>query len=144
MDPIRGVGAYFALGDAGSPATVIDISEFLTNIEPSGSIGEYDGTTFQPGVATPLKKTIPGFADKGFTLAGLNDAGGVIDLHLSAIEGMQNIAYEYGPQGHAAGQPKISGTCNVMAYSGPKAPVDGLEPFDLSLKVVTQARGTFS
>jgi hypothetical protein len=138
----RGVGASFKLGSAGSPATLVDISTWLNNIEPSSSVGEYDATCFQPGVATPLKTTIPGFADKGFTLSGIWTAA--VESHFAELEGLQGVAYEYGPDGATAGDTKIDGLCNVMSYSGPKAPVDGVITFDVTLKVTTRTVGVFA
>ncbi len=138
----RGVGASFKLGSAGSPATLVDISTWLNNIEPSSSVGEYDATCFQPGVAVPLKSTIPGFADKGYALSGIWTPE--VEAHFADLEGTQGVAYEYGPDGDDNGDTKISGTCNVMSYSGPKAPVDGVITFDVQLKVTTRTVGTFS
>jgi hypothetical protein len=139
----RGVGASFKLADnAGSPQTLTDISTWLNNIEGSSSMSDYDGTTFQPGVATPIKASVPGFADKGYTLAGIWSKA--VEDFFSPIEGVQGLAYEYGPDGTTSGKVKISGLCNVMSYSGPKAPVDGLITFDVSLKVTSRTVGTFS
>ena len=143
MDPVKGVGASFKLSeDAGSPLTLTDISTWLDNIEPSSSTSEYDGTTFQPGVAHPLKKSVPGFADKGYSLSGKWSPAA--ETFFSAIEGVQGLGYEYGPDGTSAGKPKISGLCNCMSYSGAKAPVDGIETFTVELKVTSRTVGTFA
>lgn len=146
MALVRGVGAYFALDDGGSPAggspaTLTDISTWLDNIAGSSSMGEYDGTTFQPGVAVPVKTTVPGFADKGYALTGKWSSE--VENFFAPIEGRQGLAYAYGPDGSASGKPLISGVCNVMSYSGPKAPVDGLVTFDVSLKVTSRIVSTF-
>ena len=147
MRLVRGVGAYFGLDDGGSPvvegspATVTDISGWLDNIQGSSSMSEYDGTTFQPGVAVPVKVTVPGFADKGYALSGKWDAD--VENFFAPIEGRQGLPYIYGPDGTATGKPKISGLCNVMSYSGPKAPVDGLTTFEVSLKVTSRTVGVF-
>lgn len=141
MALVKGVGASFKLGTVGSPTGLVDISTWLDNIEPSSSTGEYDGTTFQPGVAVPLKTTVPGFADKGYALSGKWSSD--VEDHFGDLEGQQDISYEYGPDGTDAGKPKISGLCNVMSYSGPKAPVDGLVSFDAQLKVTSRNVGTF-
>jgi hypothetical protein len=146
MALVRGVGAYFALEDGGSPlggspAELTDISGWLDNIEGSSSMSEYDGTCFQPGVAVPVKVTVPGFADKGYTLSGKWSAE--VESFFAPIEGMQGLGYAYGPDGTTAGKPMIYGVCNLMSYSGPKAPVDGLVTFDVTLKVTTRTVGTF-
>lgn len=140
---VKGVGASFKLADAaGSPETLTDISTWIKNIDGSSSMSEYDATCFQPGVSVPIKVTVPGFSDKGFSLSGIWTAA--VEAFFGPIEGAQGLAYEYGPDGTTSGKPKISGLCNVMSYSGPKAPVDGLVTFDLSLKVTSRNVGTFS
>jgi hypothetical protein len=141
MALVKGVGASFKLGSAGSPASLEDISEWLDNVDPSSSSGEYDGTTFQPGVAVPLKISVPGFADKGIALSGKWSAD--VENFFEALEGAQDVSYEYGPDGTSVGKPKIAGLCNVMSYSGPKAPVDGLVTFDVQLKVTSRSVSTY-
>lgn len=142
MEPVKGIGASFWLDDGGSPVELTDISDYLDNIDGSSNPSEYDGTTFQPGVQVPLKKSVPGFADKGFTLSGKWCAA--VETFFAAIEGKQGLNYRYGPEGVVDGKPKISGLCNCMSYSGPKAPVDGLVTFDVTLKVTSRVVGTFS
>lgn len=137
----KGILASFKLGTVGSPATLVDISGWLDNIDGSSSTSEYDGTTFQPGVAVPLKVTVPGFSDKGYTLSGKWSPD--VEDHFEDLEGVQGVSYEYGPQGTDPGSVKIDGLCNVMSYSGPKAPVDGIISFDVSLKVTSRAVGVF-
>jgi len=137
----KGVSASFKLGSAGSPGTPVDISTWLTNVEGSSSTSEYDGTTFQPGVAVPLKITVPGFSDKGYALSGMWSPD--VEDHFEPLEGQQDVDYEYGPDGTTAGSVKITGLCNVMSYSGPKAPVDGLITWDASLKVTSRTVGVF-
>lgn len=147
MALVKGVGASFKLADAaGSPSTLTDISTWLSSIDPSSSPSEYDGTCFQPGVSSPLKATVPGFQDKGYALSG-KWSPAVETFFATAgseLEGQQGVEYEYGPDGTASGKPKISGLCNVMSYSGPKAPVDGLVTFDVVLKVTSRTVGTFT
>jgi len=142
MALVRGVGASFKLGAAGSPATLTDVSGWLDSIQGSSATGEYDGTRFQPGVANPLKTTVPGFSDKGYQLSGKWDAD--VEDFFSPLEGVQDVSYEFGPDGTTTGKPKISGTCNVMSYSGPLAPADGLVTFTVTLKVNSRSVGTFT
>lgn len=138
----KGVLASFKIESIpGSPASLEDISTWCDDISPSSSQGEYDGTCFQPGVAVPLKRTVPGYADKGYALKGKWDD--VVETLFSGIEGQQDIGYEYGPEGTDPGSPKISGLCNCMSYSGPKAPVDGLITWDANLKVTTRVVGVY-
>lgn len=138
----KGVLASFKLGSSGSPSTLVDISTWLKDIAGSSSMSEYDATCFQPGVAVPLKTTVPGFADKGYTLSGIWTAA--VESHFADLEGVQGVEYEYGPEGTGSGATKITGLCNCMSYSGPKAPVDGLVTFDVTLKVTSRTVGAFT
>lgn len=135
---ISGVGAYLSLGN-GSPLT--DVSTYLDGIQGSSDTDELDGTTFQPGVAAPVKNIIPGFSTKGFSLSGKWSAAA--ETFFSGIEGDQDLEYEYGPDGTTAGKTKIYGACACFSYSGPQSSVDGITTFTVELRVSTRTVGTF-
>jgi hypothetical protein len=133
---VKGVGASFKLDNAASPNTLTDISTYLDSIQGSSSQEELDGTTFQPNVAVPVKNTIYGFADKGYSLSGKWSAGA--ESFFSGVEGLSGLDFEYGPEGTASGKTKISGRCSVGSYSGPIADVNGVITFTVEVKVTSR------
>lgn len=136
---ISGVGASFKLDNDSNVLT--DISTYLDSIQGSSDTDELDGTTFQPGVASPAKNIVPGFSTKGYSLGGKWSAAA--ETFFSAIEGDQGLDYEYGPDGTSSGKPKISGTCSCFSYSGPQSSVDGITTFTVELRVSTRVVSTY-
>lgn len=137
----RGIGASFKIGDTGSPAGLNDISTYLDNIQGNSSPDRLDGTTFQPGVASPLKVEVRGFDTKGFTLTGKWTAAA--ETFFSALEGAEGLDYQYGPEGTSTGSAKITGHCNCLSYSGPQAGVSSIVTFTVELSVTSRTSGTF-
>lgn len=138
---VKGIGASFKLEDGASPSTLTDISTYLDNIQGTSDVDKLDATTFQPNVASPLKSEIAGFRTRGFTLTGKWTAAA--ETFFSAVEGAEGINYEFGPEGTTTGKTKISGTCNVLNYSGPQASIDSIETFTCEISVVTRVVGTY-
>jgi hypothetical protein len=139
---VRGIGTYFALGSAASPGSPDDISSYLNDVAPSGDVERLDATTFQPDVANPVKTEINGFTTKGFSLTGIWTPAA--DDFFSDIVGSQDVEYEFGPQGHTAGDVKISGLCNVLSYVLTNVNVGAVTGFQVELSVTSEARSTFS
>lgn len=139
---IRGIGASLKVDGGGSPTTLTDVSTYLDNIQGNSNPDRLDGTTFQPGVAAPLKVEIRGFDTKGFTLSGKWTAAA--EAFFNAIEGVEGLNYEYGPEGTATGKTKIYGLCNCLSYSGPQSSVAGITTFTAELSVTSRAVSTFS
>lgn len=140
---ISGVGASLKVDDGTtSPITLTDVSTYLDSIQGSSNTDELDGTTFQPGVASPVKDIIPGFSTKGFSLGGKWTAAA--ETFFSGIEGLQGLHYEYGPDGTASGKTKITGLCSCLSYSGPQSSVSGITTFTVELRVSTRSVGTFT
>ena len=137
-EPIAGIHTFFALGDALVPATVQDISDFLDGVEPSEDVDELDGTTFR----NETRRIIAGFRTVGYSLSGKWSK----EAHtfFSPLRGLTNVAFEYGPEGLDVGMVKISGTCNILSYSGPVAAHDAVTTFTVEIRIVTQADGTFA
>lgn len=137
----RGIGTSFKIGDAGSPSTLNDVSTYLDNVQGTSSPDRLDGTTFQPGVAAPLKVEVRGFDLKGFSLTGKWTAAA--ETFFTGIEGVEGLDYEYGPIGTATGAPKISGQCNCISYSGPQSGVSSIVTFTVELNVTSRNSSTF-
>jgi|SRR5678815_5767483 hypothetical protein len=136
---ISGVGTSFKLDNISNVLT--QIATFLDSVQGSGDTDQLDGTTFQPGVAVPVKTIIPGFSTKGYSLSGKWSAAA--ETFFSAIEGQQGLDYEYGPDGTATGKTKISGLCSCYSYSGPQSSVDGITTFTVELSVSTRVVAVF-
>jgi hypothetical protein len=137
-DPVSGINTYFALGTGATPATVQDISDFLTNVSPSEDTDELDATTFR----RTAKRIKAGFSTIGYSLTVLHSKESY--AHFSALRGLDNVAFEYGPEGIATGDTKISGTCTVLSVPDPTATVDGISQFTVELRVDTRTVGTFT
>lgn len=135
---ISGVGTSFKLDN---PTVLTEIATYLDSVQGSSDTDELDGTTFQPGVAAPAKNIIPGFSTKGYSLSGKWTAAA--ETLFSAIEGLQDLDYEYGPDGTATGKTKVAGKCSCFSYSGPQSSVDGITTFTVELRVSTRTVGVF-
>ncbi len=139
---IKGIGASFKLtDDATSPLVLTDISTYLDKIDGSSSTDKLDGTTFQPNVQNPLKVEIPGQTTRSFALGGKWTAAA--ESFFAGVEGLQNLEYEYGPDGTTAGKKKIYGHCNCLSYSGPQSSVGGITTFTVELTVLSRNVGTY-
>lgn len=136
---ISGVGASFKLDSVSNVLT--QIATFLDSIQGASDTDQLDGNTFQPGVAVPVKNIVPGFSTKGYSCSGKWSAAA--ETFFSAIEGMQGLDYEYGPEGTAVGKTKISGLCSCYSYSGPQSDVGGITTFTVELSVSSRTVGTF-
>jgi hypothetical protein len=147
--PHRGAGASFKLGVAGaqgspgaptgSPGTssgMTEIAHWLNDIGGDAATDELDATTFDPNATQPNKYILFGATDRSFNLAGLWNAS--VETYFAALDGDQDVPYEYGPLGDSAGKPIIYGLCNVGAWSGPAQTALGLITFTVTLKVTTR------
>lgn len=124
-----------------SAGTLTDISTYLDGVEGSSDTEELDGTTFQPAVAVPIKDIIYGFSEKGLSLSIKWTAAA--ETFFSSIETLQDLDYEYGPEGTAPGKTKITGVCNAGSWSGPSSSVGSITTAAMELKVKTRVVSTF-
>lgn len=128
-----GIKTRFLLDNASG--TLTDISTYLDSIQGSSDTEFLDGTTFQPDATTAIKNEIPGFATKGLSLSGKWTEAS--EAFFSAIEGEQNLEYQYVPDDQNVNS-VISGTCSCGSYSGPQSSVDGIVTFTVELRVQTR------
>lgn len=138
---VRGIGASFKLGAAGSPSVLDDISALLDDIQGGSDVTRLPTTVFQPDVANPLETEIAGGRKRSFTLAGPWTAAA--ETLFSALEGSEGISYQYGPEGTANGKKKITGTCTCLNYSGPQSGVNAISRFTVELNVTSRTVGVF-
>lgn len=140
ITPIKGIGASFKLDNAVG-GTVTDVSNYLDGITGSNQPEELDGTTFQPNVANPTKNLVGGTSTRGYSLSAKHTAAGF--AFFKAVEKLNGLRYEYGPEGTSAGQTKISGLCNCISVSVPTATTSNIEGFTTELRVTTETIGTY-
>jgi hypothetical protein len=129
-----GIKTRFKLDN--SSGTLTDISTYLDSVQGSSDTEFLDGTTFQPDATTAIKNEIPGFATKGFSLSGKWTEAA--EAFFSAIEGSQNLEYEYKPDDPNITS-SITGLCSCGSYSGPQSSVDGVVTFSVELRVQTRS-----
>jgi hypothetical protein len=137
-NPIGGIDTFFALGDDAATPVLTDISDFLDSVEPSEEVDELDGTTFR----RETRNIIPGFRTVSYSLSGKWSK----EAHefFVPLRGKTNHPFSYGPEGPEVGKTQISGTVNVLSYSGPVATHDAVTTFSVELRVVTQTDGTMA
>ena len=136
-----GIRTYFNLDDGATPAVPTDISHFLDGVTPSSDTDELDGTTFQPGVAQPVKEIIPGFSTRSMSLSVKWTPAA--EAFFSKIEGKSGLNYKYGPLGKDTGMTGIGGLCNCLSWTGPVSTVDGVITGTVELRASTRVVGTF-
>ena len=136
---VKGIGTSFKLEN--SVGVLTDVSTMLDGVDGSSDPDRLDATTFQPNVAAPVKVEIPGFRTRGFSLSGKWTPAA--EAFFSAIEGLENLDYEYGPEGSDPGDTKIYGVCTCLSYTGPQSTVDGITTFSVELNVVSRNTGTY-
>lgn len=136
---ISGIGTYFAIDNASGVLT--NVSTYLDSVQPSSDPDDLDGTTFQPGVAAPARVKVPGFRTRSISLTGKWTPAA--DTFFSAIEGLQDLNYEYGPEGEGSGDYRISGVCSCLSFTGPQSSVDGVTTFAVELNADTRTTSTF-
>lgn len=139
---VRGIGASLKLGSATSPADLVDVSGYLNNIQGGSDVTRLPTTVFQPDDAAPLETEIAGGRKRSFTLTGVWTAAA--ETFFSSIEGAEGISYQYGPNGTTNGKAKITGTCNILNYSGPQSNVSGITTFTVDINVTSRSVSTFS
>lgn len=136
---ISGIGTSFKLDNAS--AVLTEIATYLDSVQGSSDTDEQDGTTFQPGVAVPIKTIVPGMSSKGFSLSGKWSAAA--ETFFSGIEGKSGLNYNYGPDGTTAGKTKVSGLATCLSYSGPQSSVDGITTFAAEIRVTSRVVGVY-
>jgi len=129
-----GIRAFFKLNS-------VDISRYLDGITPSSQTDELDGTTFQPGVAAPIKDIIAGFRTRALSLSSKWTPAA--ELFFSGVEGQQDLPYLYGPLGSDEGMTGIKGLCTVLSWTGPVSTVDGIITGTAEVRCSTREVGAF-
>lgn len=129
----RGIQTRFKIDN--SAGVLTDVSTYIDSVQGSSDTEFLDGTNFQPDATSPLKNEIPGFASKGYSITGKWSEAA--HAHWSAIEGSQNLEYEYRPDDPNV-DINIRGTASCGSYSGPQTSVDGIVTYSVELRVQTQ------
>jgi hypothetical protein len=135
----KGIGAGFKIDSSVNVLT--DVSSYIRGVGGGSDVQRLDATTFQPDVAAPVKTEIAGFRTFNITLTVLYSAAAF--TFFSAIEGLEGLDYELGPDGFTAGDQKIYGLCNCLSVSFPAPTTDNVQEFQVELNVTSRSVGTF-
>ncbi len=136
-----GIGASLKLAGAGgspggSPHSLTEVAGWCTNIDPGGAVNEVDATTYQPGVASPVKMSEAGFDDDAFALTvKYSDAAWAF---FSSLKGQTDLEYEYRPAGAVIGSALTSGLFDTLQVGSPKAGPEALLVFEVRLRCTTK------
>src|SRR4051812_43919009 len=136
-----GIRSFFKLDSGAAVPVPTDISNWLDGITPSSDTDELDGTTFQPGVASPVKEIIAGFSTRGISLSVKWTPAA--ETFFSGIEGKQGLEYIYGPLGSDLAMTGITGQCNCLSWTGPITTVDGVITGTCELRATSRTLGAF-
>jgi len=136
-----GIRTFFELDSGAATPVKTDISNFLDGVTPSSDTDELDGTTFQPGVAQPIKEIIAGFSTRGMSLSVKWTPAA--EAFFSGIEGKTGLNYSYGPLGNETGMTGITGLCNCLSWTGPITTVDGVVTGTAELRASSRIVGTY-
>jgi hypothetical protein len=134
-----GKGAYFAIDADDAAVAPTDVSAYTRAVTASSTAEDVDAT-----VLTSTKREREAtFEDDTITLRfKWSPAAATFALGLKDQVGLN---YEYGPNGDAAGKPKISGTCNVLrAQSIPGSDPNALTELEVELSIISETHGTFA
>lgn len=124
----HGKNTEFGLGTSGTPGTATDISTYIDNVDLPESIETADTTTY----GTDTKTFIIGLNEASLSISGKWDP--TIDAHLAGIKFVDNVAFEYYPEGNTSGKVKYSGVCVMTNYSK-SSPVGDVTSFTADFQV---------
>jgi len=134
----HGSKAVIKFGTSGTPATPTDISTYVKTVSFPEEAETHETTT----LGATAKSYIAGLKDATISIDGVFDP--TVDAHLSGILGMDNVAFEYGPQGGTSGSVKYSGNCICTSYET-ETPVDDAGTFSAEFQVTGGVtRGTYA
>jgi hypothetical protein len=140
MGAIKAGGASYKLRSAAGAMTEVAI--YLNEIGGDVETDEFDGTTFQPGVVTPVKYKLYGAIERTHALTGRWVPAA--ETFFSGIGGLTDVPYIFGPEGTALGKMRMFGACNVGGWSGPSGSVDGLWSFSIDLTLTSYTAETIT
>jgi hypothetical protein len=135
MAAIRAAGASLKLAHA-TTRILTEVATYLSDINAGANTDELDGGTFSPGATLPVKFPMFGATEYELGLSGRWTPAA--ETFFSALGGLQEIPYEFCPEGTAIGKTRIYGVCNVPAFPGPTGNVNGLWDFSLTLKATSR------
>ena len=104
---------YFGLGSLSTEATMVSLSNYLTDVQFPRPVDMAETSTF--GQAGGSKTYVVGYSSAQFSFTGRFDE--TIDAQLNSLLGSEKpIAFGYGPGGSASGRRKYLGICYVTSY----------------------------
>lgn len=106
----HGKDEAISLGTAGTPGTPVDIKQYVNSVSFPREVDSGEVSKFGDG----SKKYIVGLKDSTISFEGPWDPAG--DAQFAALLGVQDVAFEYYPQGNASGKVKYSGVAIMTSY----------------------------
>lgn len=130
MSFAHGSTSVFQLGTAGTPATPVAISAFLTSVSIPLEVGAATVTT----MGATAQSYIPALEDATISIEGRFHT--TVHTQLAALRRIPNVAFVYGPAGSTATFPRYTGNCILTSYevSG-SADADDVVSFSAELQV---------
>lgn len=129
---LRAASASFMLRH---PTTGImtEVAQWCTDITPNVNQDSESVALFNPNVNNPVKKTIFGAIEIGYTLA--IKWVPAAETFFSALAGSTDVPFEFSPQGTAVGKIRRSGAVNVGGWAGPGGSAGGSLDASIDLSV---------
>lgn len=116
-----------------STGVMTEVAHWCTDITASVDQDSESVSLFNPDGTLPTKITSYGAMDRGYTLAIKWKPEN--ETFFNALQGSQNVPFEYCPRGTAVGQIKRSGGVNVGGWAGPGASASGSLDASISMSV---------
>lgn len=135
----KGIGGGFKIDSSVNVLT--DVSNYLRAVNGTSDLSKLDATYLQPDVAAPLTIEISGKRTRTLSLTALYSAAAF--TFFTAIEGLEGLDYNIGPDGFTAGDQKLYGLCNCLSVSFPNIDVDSVETFTVEITVTSFSVGVF-
>lgn len=110
MSFVHGSNSSFSLGTAGTPATPVAITTFLSSVGFPMEVDAAEITT----LSATAKSYIPGLENATISLEGRFHT--TVHTQLAALRRVPNVAFVYGPAGTTTGLPRYTGNCILTNY----------------------------
>jgi len=131
-----GKGSYLRIGNSTNVLT--DWSPHVRAITTANEAEEVDGT-----VITSTKREFEPTFERDRLTVRLKWSVAAVNL-TKDVKGLINRSYEYGPDGNTTGDPKITGSCNVLrSQTIGGADPSALTELEVELNINTEVHATY-
>lgn len=113
-----------------------EVAQWCTDISPDVDQDSESVALFNPNAALPTKITNYGAMSRGYTLTIKWKPEN--ETFFNALQGAQNVPFEFSPRGTAVGNIMRSGGVNVGGWAGPGGSASGSLDASITLSVSTE------